>query len=297
MKSAAITILVLLIMVVLGFMLFSFQLRQIESALLTTFGEPKRQITEPGLYFRWPAPIQNVHKFDSRQRLFEADTGETTTKEATPVIVNTYVVWRIVRPLDFFNSVGTVREARSKLLSQISDTQNKVIGRHSFGEFVNSNPDKIRFKGIEDEMLEVIKGPVLENYGIEITHLGIKQLKISEDVSKDVFERMRAERSQRVEAIISEGNAEATRIKSDADSKKSQLLSAAEARAKAIRGSGDAEAAKYYKQLEEDPELAMFLRDIEALKKILEKRSTVILSGDTEPFRLLKEMPDIEPDK
>jgi membrane protease subunit HflC len=297
MKSAAITILVLLIMVVLGFMLFSFQVRQIESALLTTFGEPKRQITEPGLYFRWPAPIQNVHKFDSRQRVFEADIGETTTKEATPVIVNTYVVWRIARPLDFFNSVGTVKEAESKLLSQISDTQNKVIGRHSFSEFVNSDPDKIKFRQIEDEMLEVIKAPVAENYGIEITHLGIKQLKISEDVSKNVFDRMRSEREQRVSAIISEGNAEATKIKSDADSKKEQLLIAAEARAKAIRGAGDAEAAKYYKQLEEDPELAMFLRDIEALKKILEKRSTVVLSGDTEPFRLLKSMPDIGPRK
>lgn len=299
MKSAAITILVLLLIVILGFMLFSFQLRATEFALVLTFGKATEegQITAPGLYFRWPAPVQRVHKFDCRERIFEADVGETTTKEATPVIVNTYVVWRIAEPLDFFNSVGTVKEAETKLLSQISDTQNKVIGGHSFAEFVNTDAKKIRFRQIEDEMLEVIKGPVAQNYGIEITHLGIKQLKISEDVSKDVFARMRAERNQRVEAIISQGNAEATRIKSDADSKKSQLLTAAEARAKAIRGAGDAEAARYYKQLEEDPDLAMFLRDIEALKKILEKRATVVLSADTEPFRLLKTMPDIEPKK
>ncbi|MHC4686081.1 MAG: hypothetical protein ACYTEW_17450 [Planctomycetota bacterium] len=106
---------------------------------------------------------------------------------------------------------------------------------------------------------------------------------------------MRAERNRRTEATIAQGNAEVTKIKTDADSKKTELLAAAEARAKAIRGQGDAEAAKYYKMLEADPALAMFLRDIEALKKILKERSTVVFSSKTAPFRLLEEMPDIKP--
>ena len=106
---------------------------------------------------------------------------------------------------------------------------------------------------------------------------------------------MRAERNRKTEAAIAQGNAEATRIKTDADSKKTELLAAAEARAKAIRGQGDAEAAKYYKLLKEDPEFAMFLRNIEALKKTLQERSTIVLSADTEPFVLLRQMPDINP--
>jgi membrane protease subunit HflC len=108
---------------------------------------------------------------------------------------------------------------------------------------------------------------------------------------------MKAERNRKTEATIARGNAEAIRIKTDADSKRTELLAAAEARATAIRGEGDAEAAKYYKMLEADPEFAMFLRDVEALKKILEKRSTIVLSADSEPFKLLKEMPKIEPKK
>jgi membrane protease subunit HflC len=108
---------------------------------------------------------------------------------------------------------------------------------------------------------------------------------------------MKAERNRRTEATIAEGNAEATKIKTDADSKKTELLAAAQARAKAIRGQGDAEAAKYYKMLEADPELAMFLRDVEALKKILEKRSTIVISADTEPFKMLKQMPELTPKK
>ncbi len=293
MKNIAITIFIVLVVAVLALYLVSFQVREIESALVTTFGRPTRQITEPGWYFKWPPPIQRVYKFDSRMMVFEADLGETTTKGAVPIIVNTYVVWKIAEPLAFFNAVGTVKEAENKLRSQLSDTQNKVIGQYAFSEFVNSDQSKIKFKQIEKQMTDDLKQSVRDDYGIEIKTLGIKQLKISEDVSKDVFERMRAERSRRTEATIAQGSAEATKIKTDADSKKTELLAAAEARAKAIRGQGDAEAAKFYKLLEEDPWIEMFLRDIEALKKILEKRTTIVISADTEPFKLLKEMPDI----
>jgi len=297
MKNIAVTIFIVLVVAIMSLYLISFQVRETEFVLVTTFGKPTRQITEPGWRFKWPTPIERVHKFDSRMRVLEAELGETTTKGAVPIIVNTFIVWKIAEPLEFFNAVGTIKEAKSKLRNQISDTQNKVVGGHSFGEFVNNDTEKIKFKQIEEEMLADLKQAVRTNYGIEIMALGIKQLKISEDVSKDVFERMRAERNRKTEAIIAEGNAEATKIKTDADSKKIELLAAAEARAKAMRGEGDAEAAKYYKMLEEDPELAMFLRDIEALKKILEERSTIVISADTEPFKLLKKVPDIKPKK
>jgi len=297
MKSIAITIFTVLIVAVLALYLFSFQVREIESALVTTFGEPTREITEPGWYFKWPAPIQQVYKFDSRMRVFAPDLGETTTKGAVPIIVNTYVVWKIGQPLAFFNANerGSIREAERKLLSQINDTQNRVIGRHSFGEFVNSDPTIIKFEQIGAEMLSELQQAVSAvNYGIEIKTLGIKQLKISEDVSKDVFERMKAERNRRTEATIAQGNAEATKIKTDADSIKTELLAAAEARAKAIMGQGDAEAAKYYQMLEEEPELAIFLRNTEALKKIL-KDTTILLPADADPLIMLKGMPELTP--
>ncbi len=297
MKNLAITIFIVLIVAVLGLYLVSFQVRETEAALVTRFGKPVRQLTEPGWYFKWPPPVEREMTFDSRMRVFEADLGETTTKAAVPIIVNSYVVWSIAEPLQFFNAVGTVREAESKLLSLLGDVQNRVIGKHQFAEFVNSDPAKIKFEDIENEMLAELKQNVRDIYGIDIRHLGIKQLKVSEDVSKDVFERMKAERNRKTEATVAEGQAEATKIRTDADSKKTELLAAAEARAKAIRGQGDAEAAKYYKLLEQDPELAIFLRDIEALKKILQERTTIILSTDTEPFKLLKEKPDLKSKK
>lgn len=297
MKNIAITILIVLLALIMGLYFISFQVSEVESVMVTTFGKPTRQIISPGWYFKWPVPIQRVYKFDSRLRVFEADMTETTTKGAVPIIVNTYIVWRIAQPLEFFNALGTIKNARGKLLSQISDTQNKVIGRHYFAEFVNSDPEKIKFDQIQKEMFDELSLALGTDYGIQIADLGIRQLKASEKVSEDVFDRIRADRNRRTEATMAQGLAEATRIRTDADSKKTELLAVAEARAKAIQGQGDAEAAKYYKMLEEDTELAMFLRDIEALKKILEKRSTIILSADAEPFKLIKEMPDLKPKK
>jgi len=295
MKNVTITFFLLLLFIVLALVFTMFQVRETESALVMTFGKATRQITQPGLYFKWPPPIELVQKFDSRARVLEADVGETPTKGAVPIIINTFIVWRIAEPLGFFNAVGTTAEAETKLLSQMSDTMNKVIGRHHFSEFVNSDPAKIKFEEIEQEMLSEIQKPVRANYGIEIKALGIKQLKINEDVTKEVFERMKAERNRRTAATIAEGNAAARKIITDANSMQTELLAAAEARAKAVRAQGDAEAAQYYKMLEQDPELAMFLRDIDALKKILEQRSTVVISADTEPFKLLRQMPDLKP--
>jgi membrane protease subunit HflC len=295
MKNVTITIFIVLLFVVLALVFTMFQVRETESALVLTFGKATRQITEPGLYFKWPPPIESVQKFDSRARGLVAELGETPTKGAVPIIVNTFIVWRIAEPLAFFNAVGTISDAESKLLSQISDTQNKVIGRHEFSEFVNSDPAKIKFDEIEKEMLAEIQKAVRSDYGIEIKALGIRQLKISEDVSKAVFERMKAERNRMTEGTIAEGGAASKKIITDALSMQTELLAAAEARAKAVRAQGDAEAAQYYKLLEQDPQLAMFLRDIDALKKILEQRSTVVISADTEPFKLLRQMPDLKP--
>ena len=296
MKNIAIAIFIAFIVITLSLYLVSFQVRDTQSCLVTTFGKPTRPLVEPGVHFKWPFPIQQVYRFDSRMRVFAPQVEETPTAGGEPIIVNTYVVWRIAKPLEFFNAVETVKKAEDELLrSRIRNTQNTVIGRHYFSEFVNSDESRIKFEEIEAEMLADLQKAVADaNYGIEIKALGIKQLKVSEEVSKEVFERMKAERNRRAAAIISDGTVEANKIRTDTDRKSQELLAAAEARAKIKRGEGDAEAAKHYEKLEADPELAMLLRDLEALQKILEDRTTLVVPTDKKPFSLLKEMPEIK---
>lgn len=295
MRKLAIPILVAIIFLVMVVYLVTFQVRETESAFVTRFGKPVREITKPGLYSKWPTPIEQVHKFDARMRVLEAEFAETTTSGTVPIIVNTYVVWRVKEPLKFLNAVKTVENAESKLRTQITDTQNRVIGQHAFGEFVNSDPAKIQFDQIQGQMLADLQGPVLNEYGIEIKTLGIKQLKISADVTKQVFERMKAERQRRTDATTSEGEAEAARIRAEANKKRDVLLAAAEARAKTIRGQGDAEAAQYYQMLEAEPKLAIFLRNLEALMTTLKERATIVIPADADPFALLTGMPSFTP--
>jgi membrane protease subunit HflC len=298
MKNVAIPILVALIFIVMGIYLVTYQVRETESVFITRFGKPVREKTEPGLGWKWPTPIESVHRFDSRMRVLESNRlSETPTRGSTPIIVNTYVVWRIAEPLTFLNAFrGGVPDAESKLRDQINDTQNRIIGQHWFGDFVNSDPNRVVLETIQDEMLSDLQSPV-QRYGIEIKTLGIKQLKVSEDVTKSVFDRMRADRTRRTDTTISQGQAEADKIKAEANNKRDVLLAAAEARGKAIRGQGDAEAATYYEMLEEAPGLAMFLRNLETLLTTLKERATLVIRADTEPFKYLKEMPVLEPEK
>ncbi|HIJ71434.1 MAG TPA: protease modulator HflC [Planctomycetes bacterium] len=296
MKNVSVLILVIIISVVLVLCFVSFQVRETETALVTTFGKPTRSISEPGWYWKWPLPIQMVYKFDRRAHLFKGIMEETSTRGGEPIVVTSYIVWSVSDPQEFLEALQDKTGAEDQLKSLLRDTQNSVIGQHYFSEFVNSEPEKIRFKEIEGQMYAALKNRLSEKrYGIDVKAVGIKQLGISEEVTRDVFDRMRADRKRKTEAILAEGNAEATKIKTDAESKRTELLAVVEAQAKSIRGEGDAEAAKYFKLLEVDPDFAMFLRDLEALEKILKEKSTIVLGAEAEPVKLLKGIPDIKP--
>ena len=292
MKNIWILIFVLLIAAVLVLYLVSFQVRETESAIVTRFERPRLAITEPGLYWKWPTPIESVHKFDSRMRLFEGVLEETQTKSGEPITVVSYIVWKVGDPMKMFNQKA---DPENLLMQLLREKQNATIGQHNFDEFVNPDPSKIKFDEIEKQMSDAIVSVASEKYGIAVMGVGIKQLKVSEENTKKAFDQMRADRNSKATAIRTEGKSLADKIRSDADSQKIELLAAAEARAKQIRGKGDAEAAQYYKLLDTDPQFAMFLRDIEALKKMLKERTTIALTTDAEPLHLLREMPKMEP--
>jgi membrane protease subunit HflC len=285
---------IIVVVAVLGLAMCSFQVRQTETALVTRFGQPVRAKTEPGFWFRFPEGIESVYKFDSRLQLFEGVIEETTTAGGEPIIINSFILWRITNPQKFLVSVHDTQGAQTNLRSLLRNAQNAVVGRHRFSDFVNSGKNKIEAveKEIQQEM--TAQNHVEDNYGITVATVGIKRLMISEKVTEKVFDRMRADRKRKTESILAAGNAEADKIRSDALAKQKELMAVAEAQAKAIRGIGDAEAASYYKMLDADPQLAMFLRDLEALRIILKDRSTIVLGTDTEPMHLLKEIPNLE---
>ncbi len=297
MKNISVLILVIAIGIVLSLFLFSFQVRETEKAIVMRFGKHVRTVDEPGWKLKWPIPIDVVYKYDSRLNLYERPMEETTTRGGNPIIVTSYMIWGVGDPLKFHKRVKTTEIARDYLYSLLGSAQNAVVGRHYFSDFVNTDPSKVMIEQIEGEMLSAIQNTAGDKYGIAIKSVGIKQLAISEKVTEAVFKRMEADRSKIANETLSQGQAQAKRIRSDADAKSRELLAMVDAQAKAIRGQGDAEAATHYARLEIDPELAMFLRKLESLKKILAERTTLVIGTDFEPLDLLKGIPDLEPSR
>lgn len=287
---------VVLVVAVLLLSSVLYQVRATETVIIKRFGKVIRTVDEPGLNVKFPQPIDVVVRFDKRSRLFDdIPEEETTTAGGEPIIVKSYTVWAIEDPEKFMVSVKDVDNAKNTLRTLLRNAQNSVIGKHYFSEFVNTNPDKIQYNQIEEEFTTEIRQKANDEYGIAIRTVGIKQINVSKNVTEKVFDRMKADRVRKTKLILAEGEARAKQIESDANAMQKELLAIARSQAQAIRGAGDAEAARYYEMLKEDPELAILLRNLEALKKILAERTTIILGVDTEPMKLLKEMPSIEP--
>ncbi len=266
----------------------TFQVRFGEVAVVTTFDKPTRSITEAGLYFKFPFPVQKVRKFDARLQVFDGRIEETFTKDAKNIIVLGTVAWRIKDPLKFLTSLGNFYEAQKNLEGLVRSYQNAIIGTYPLSSFISTDREKMKFDQIEEDILRPVAKESYERYGIEIAFFKIKRLLLPEAVTEKVFERMREERKKLSRKYRAEGEAEAIRIRAMADSEKEKIIVRAESQGRIIKGQADAEAAKYYEVFKENEEFAIFLKKLEALEQTLKQKSTVILDTRTPPFDLLE---------
>lgn len=273
-------------------LLFLFQVRQTEVAIVTTFGKYGDAPKGSGVHFRLPWPIQNVHRFDNRVQNFEKKYDQTTTRDSQTLIMDVFVGWRVADPRVFLERFGgEVTRAENNLDGLLRDAKNSVVGQHPLNHFISTNPQDLKFDSIEQEMLGMVKPKAAANYGIEIVLLGIKQIGLPESVTTKVFERMKAEREKLIKQYRGEGDGLARKIRADAELKREQILSEAERQATIIRGAADARAADALKAFEQEPDLAKFLLKLDALEQSLKERSTLILDSQTPPFDLLRSGP------
>ncbi len=290
MKKNPLTLLVgsILLLVFLA-LLFCFQVRTTEVAVVTTFGRYSSSQTNAGIYLRAPLPIQKVYKFDKRLQTFERKYEQQFTRDKKSPILSVYVGWRIADPKRFLESFnGDLLKAEQTLENVVRDAKNSVIGNHDFSELISPDPSKVKFDVIEGEMKTVMAATALSAYGVSIELVGIKELGLPEALTAKVFERMKSEREKLVKKYQGEGTAEANRIRSEAELRRKELIAQAENEAQRILGGAEQEASKHYQTLQQDPELAVFLLSLRSLEGSLKDRSTLILDERTPPFNLLK---------
>ena len=280
----------IVLLLIFASILFIFQVRQSQVAVVTTFGSYSRTIEQPGIQFKLPWPIQKVYRFDNRLQNFERKFEQTTTGDAKPLIIEVYVGWRISDPkifLERFN--GDMMKAEQNLESLVRDAKNSVIGQHPFRDLISPREEDLKFDDIEAEIVKAVQTEAKDDYGIDVQYAGIKQLGLPESNTQKVFERMRADRQRLVKQFRGEGESRAMEIRSKAEAESTRILNEARAQAIEIEGQAEAQANEYYKVFQENPELAELLLGLEALEAATKEKTTIVADPNTPPFNLFRE--------
>lgn len=282
-----------IVVVVLILMMTAHQVRFTETAVVTRFDKVVREIppTDAGLKFRWPWPIDRVHKFDARLRNLDTEFTQLSTEDQKTITVSAFATWRIEKPLQFLKAVGKDEAAATKIGDLLKNQVSNVLRRYPLTQLVNVDASQMKFDQIERDILAGIRAEALSTYGIGVASVGIKRLGLPEANTKEVFERMKADRQKQIDSYVAEGDARAKQIRSDAEQVANRILSRAEEYAKKLRGEGDARAAQYYAEYEKSAELSAFLKKLESLAQILKSgNATVIFDASKDiPFDVLRD--------
>ena len=294
MKNPLTLLIAILIALVLLAYMFCFQVRYDESAVRTTFNRATEAdvIRTAGLRFKIPL-VHRVYKYPRQIRTLEMVSEQINTFDSVSVIVEAYLVWKIDDPLKYFNKLKNDARAEAAL-SQLMRQVPEVIGTYRFDQLVNTDPTQIRLEEIETLAGDAIRADLANyDYGIEVVQVGIRRILLPDASTKEVFNRMKSERQRMAQADLSRGEAEATRIRSEARSASERIMSFAQREASLIETRGKLQAAGLYAAYEKHQEFAIFLRELEALKAMLEKNTYLVLDANKlSPVNLFTAEPD-----
>ncbi|HYF33815.1 MAG TPA: protease modulator HflC [Prosthecobacter sp.] len=266
-----------------------FILSETEHALVLRFGKPVRVLNQPGLYLRFPPPVDQVVRVDLRLHHADIRLSETLTRDQRNVIVPVFFTWRVADPLLFHTSVREVETARLKLDALVTSARNSVLGRHDFADLIGSGGSSDSLVLLEDEMLATARVDAAKQLGIDLISTGITQIQLPEANTEFVFRRMRAERKREANQYRAEGRAKAAEMRAETDKQATQMLAEARRQAEEMRGKAEAEAAAVYAAAHgQDPKFYKFLRELQSLRTVVDKNTTVILDTSVAPFHWLK---------
>lgn len=278
----------LALIIVLVVYSITYQVRFSESVVKVQFGRPVGDpISEPGLKFKWPAPIETVHAYDTRWRVLDTPETEIKTADGQNIIVGCFAVWKIKNPLLFYQRVPIERTAEEKLRARVNESRATVIGQHHWSEFVNLDSDLVErnWKVIEEEMLADAKQGIWDDYGVELKRIAIWRLSLPEEATDSVQKSMIQERNRMAARYREEGESIKEAIIARATSQSDQIMAFAERKAIEIEGAGVRAAQRVFEQIPaEDTEFFVWLRWLDALKASLATKTTIFIDSHNELF-------------
>ena len=277
----------LLVIIVLGLIVFFttvFIVDEREQVVILQLGKPVRTITEPGLYFKLPIPFQNAITFDDRLLEYDVAPEEVLSKDKKTLIVDNYVRWRISDPLLFLQTVQAIPNAVTRLDDIVYSELRQELGKHNMSEIIFETREEIM------EIVTKASDKSTDQYGIEVVDVRIKRVDLPRENEESIYARMDAERQRQANKFRSEGEEEAQKIRALTEKDKTIILATAYKESQEIRGEGEAKALEIYANaFNKDPDFYEFTRTLEAYKKIIDKKTTLILPADSKLFKTLND--------
>ena len=283
-----------------------YTVNETSQVIITQFGNPVgAPITTPGVHVKVPL-VQQVNEFDKRFLEWDGSPNQVPTKDKRFIWVDTYARWRIVDPLKFFQRLRDERGAQSRLDDILDGETRNSVARYDLIELVRSTNrnraevaidsdqenailEKIQ-KGrklIEKEILDRASSRMAD-LGIELLDMRIKRINYVEQVQKDVFARMIAERNRVAELFRSEGEGESARIRGERERELKRIQSEAYRAAEELRGNADAEATEIYAAAHgRDPEFYAFTKSLETYERTMDAKTIFILGTDSELLKFM----------
>ena len=279
MKRFSIAIFTLIILFVLSTIIVVDETEQI---VILQFGKPVQTITDPGLNFKLPAPIQVSNSFDKRLLEYDVPPEEILSRDKKSLIIDNYVRWRIVDPLLFLQTVRAIPTAKTRLDDIVYSELRQELGNHDMAEIITETRELIM------EKVTIASNEETSKYGIEVIDVRIRRVDLPQENEASIYARMEAERKRQANKFRSEGEEEAQKIRAATDRDKTVILAEAYKTAQQIRGEGEAEALDIYAEsFSKDPDFYEFLRTLETYEKVIDKKTTLVLPGDSKLFKAL----------
>jgi membrane protease subunit HflC len=253
---------------------------QRQNAIVFQLGEVKDVVQKPGLHVKIPL-IQNVRLFDMRILTFDdAEPLRFLTQGNRPVLVDSFVKWRITDVKQYYVSVGG---DEFRAMTRIKQTVAGVL-RDEFG--IRILHDVV--SGERETIMSHVRQKVdqdLERIGVKIVDVRLKRVDLPPDVSESVYRRMEAERKRIANELRSTGAAEAEKIRADADRQREIIVAEAYRDAQRVRGEGDAKSAAIFAgAFNQNPEFFAFYRSMDAYRSVFRGRNDLMLLESNSDF-------------
>ncbi len=263
-----------------------FTLGQADQALVLQFGRIVRPEFKPGLHFKLPL-VQEVRRFDKRLLDFNAEPREVITIDSERIIVDAFVRYRIVNPVQYYVAVRNEETMHSRLGAILESSIRQTIASVPLKAVLSEDRTRV-MNQIKSEVNAQVRGAAQTDkklapkggFGIEVVDVRIMRSDLPPENSEAIYGRMRSEREREAREFRARGTEESLKIRADADRERVVAVAEANKKAQILRGEGDAQAARIYNQaIGTDPQFFEQWRSLQAYKATLKgSNTTMVLS-------------------